>query len=487
MVEEGKLGSKILRIKIRRWWHYGSLRVRANAKKLGVVVGLGLISLCHAHGSGLKNLFESVKSEYKANAELITMVENQRKVNAEVEHLVSNEISAQIRNLAKSLMVARSDSLQASIDRLKDPKIRNSEIRRNFKDATGNSQTSFHCLATQCAADYRALKAMGLEEIIPEDLKRASALCQNYIKNEHIKPFIYEIENSDKEIKKFIYEHNLSGGCLLFYPRDRKGNYHAVALDMPKNGFLYNDSMDEILTSYANNERKNTPVNATSFRKKAPGRKAIVIDKLEFFIAMIERHIEGKTLAEQTAFLYQGGAEEFINHLQQVTNLKEKELTASINASVCQFSEKNHNQRSKDGIYLLALLPLVAERKNSNDLLEMLAQLDKQDSVMDKIEYLNMDNGKKFSAALSALPLREQQQFMAALRQEGVNQLGIMTDPNLAALSVFKSQQEWLSTQVWHKVAPETKKTSLKEQGKKAEKTTVKRAVVNTAKIRSKA
>lgn len=487
MTEEDNLRLKILKIKLRRWSHHGIRWTKSNAKKLGLAVGLGLISICNANGQSFKNLLASARSEYKSNKELFAWVEKQTQVSPEAGAVVSEEISNQIRYLAEELMFARNDSLQSSIDRLKNPRTRTKEIRNNFKDATGVSRIAFHCLATQCAADYRALKAMGLEGIIPADLKQSSALCSAYVRNENIKPFVYEVENTDEAVKACIREHNLSGGCLIFYPRDRKGNYHAVALDMPEGEFSYNDEIDEILTSSANNERKGAPVKTASFQKKAPGRKALVVDKLGFFIAMLERHIEGKTLAEQTAFLYRGGAEEFITHLQQVTNRNKESLVASIDNMIGKVSETNNDAHTTAGMYLLALVPLAAKRKNGKDLFDMLSKLDEQDSVMEKVEYLNTDNGKRFSEAMTALSTREQQQFISALSQDGIDRYGVIKDTNLAALSVFKAQQEWLSTQVWHEVAPETKKTSLKEQGKKSEKPTVKRAVVNAAKTRSKA
>ena len=486
MTEEDKLRLKILKIKLRRWSHHGVRWTKSNAKKLGLAVGLGLISICNANGQSFKNLLASARSEYKSNKELFAWVEKQAQVSPEAGAVVSEEISNQIRYLAEELMFARNDSLLSSIDRLKNPRTRTKEIRNNFKDATGVSRIAFHCLATQCAADYRALKAMGLDAIIPADLKQSSALCSAYVRNENIKPFVYEVENTDEAVKACIREHNLSGGCLIFYPRDRKGNYHAVALDMPEGEFSYNDEIDEILTSSANNERKGAPIKTASFQKKAPGRKALVVDKLGFFIAMLERYIEGKTLAEQTAFLYRGGAEEFITHLQQVTNQNKETLVASIDKVLGNVSETNNDAHTAAGMYLLALVPLAAKRKGK-DLFEMLSKLDEQDSVMEKVEYLNKDNGKEFAKALSALSAREQQQFLASLSRDGIDRYGVITDTNLAALSVFGFQQKWLSTQVWHEVAPETKKTSLKEQGKKAEKTVVKKTVVSVANSRGKA
>lgn len=466
MTEEEKLRLKILKIKARRLSHRGMRWAKNNIKKTLLFMGLGLISVANAHGQGFKNLLASAQKEYKSNAELFAWVEKQSQVNPEANAMVSDEISNQIRYLAEELMFARNDSLSSSIDRLRNTRTRTKEIRNNFQDAVGYSRVAFHCLATQCAADYRALKAMGLEGIIPADLRQASALCSAYVKHADIKPFSYEVENTEEAIKTFIREHNLSGGCLIFYPRDRKGNYHAVALDMPDGDFFYNDSTDEILTSSANIERKGVPVRTGSFQKKAPGRKAIIVDKLGFFIAMLERYVEGKTLAEQTAFLYRGGAEEFMNHLQQVTNQNKETLVASIDNLIGVAPDTNNDPRMTAGLYLLAVVSLAGRRKNGKKLFEMMNKLEEYDSVVEKIEYLNANNGKDFSDAMSALSSKERQQFMGILRKSGEDRYGQITDANLAALTVatFAHQHEVLQT--WHEVA-ETKKTMLPPQTKK--------------------
>ena len=487
MTEEEKLRLKILKIKLRRLLHRGAKWTKKQSKKLGLVVGLTLVSICNANGQSFRDLLASARSEYKSTKDLFAWVENQANRNPAARELISQELSNQVQYLAEELMLARNDSLAASIDRLRNPRTRTREIRNNFRDATGVSKIAFHCLATQCAADYRALKAMGLEDIIPKDLKQASALCRAYAQNADIRPFVYEVENTDEAIKACIREHHLSGGCFIFYPRDRKGNYHAVALDMPDGDFLYHDGIDEFLTSSANNERKGTPVKTASFRKKAPGRKALVIDKLGFFITMLERHIAGKTLAEQTAFLYRGGAEEFMNHLQKVTNQPRENILASIEKTIFDASKDAQDNRSMAGLYMLGLVLILAKRngKNSSDLFYNLVELSEQETVMDKIEYLNKDLGKKFSESLSILSPEEKKSFYASINDMSTDNNGIVTDPDVIALQAFSFQQQWLSTQTWHEVAPASKKTSLKEQGKKTTKTTVKTPQKTLSRTRS--
>jgi hypothetical protein len=267
-------------------------------KKVGLVTGLTLISLCSKAQAApsFKEIFTATIKEQKNNKELLEMLEHRIKRDSAINNIVNEEINTQISLLAKEFLQARTDSLSSSIDRLKNPQSRINEIKRNFKDATGISQISSYCLATQCAADYRAMKAMGLDAIIPQNLKDNSALCCSYIRTDEVKPFAYEVANTDKAIREFIKNKKMSGGSLILYPRD-KYNYHAVSLDMPERSFEYDDTSYQILTSSANKERKSVSVSTSSFRSKAPGRKAIVVDKLEFFIALLEKHIEGKSLA----------------------------------------------------------------------------------------------------------------------------------------------------------------------------------------------
>lgn len=473
LTDEEKKRLKILKILLRKNIHKGVRKGIKIAKKAGLVLGLTLISICGKaqNPTSFKNILALASSEQKSNVELISMIEKSIMSDSTAKKVVADEINAQIRHLAEDFLYARSDSLSSSIDKLKNPKTRTKEIRRNFKDATGISQISSHCLATQCAADYRALKAMGLEQIVPEDLKKSSALCRSYVRTSDVKPFAYEVANTDAAINKFIEEHNFSGGTMIFYPRGG-GNYHAVSVDMPKEEFEYNDSIDEILTSGANREKKGVPVSTASFRAKAPGKKAVIVDKQSFFIALLENHLSGKTLAEQTAILYQGGADEFINHLYKVTNTGKEELLANIeNIVLYSKNNKPETPRKADGLYLLAMVPLAYNRRSDKTLqaIETIEnELNEFSLLEDKCEYLEGNLRK----ALSKMSKKEQEQFLGSLVFSSGGQFKM--DQNTAAFAVYPfwkafgnaSQKANENEEIWHQVS--NAKPKIKENTKQS-------------------
>ena len=439
--DEDKLRLKILKIKFRKGVHHGVKTSIKFAKKVGLVLGLTLVSLCakSQNITSFRELLAMASDGQKNSQKLLAMVENRTMTDSIAKDFVQDEINAQINRLTEDFLYARSDSLSSSIDRLKNPRSRTREIRRNFKDAVGYSSISSHCLATQCAADFRALKAMGLEQILPQDLKEASALCRSYVQNPAVKPFAYEVANTDSDIKEFIKSHNLTGGALIFYPRDRY-NYHAVSLDIPEGEFEYNDSTDQILTSGANREKKADPVSTSYFRKKAPGRKAIIVDKQDFFISLLEKHLEGKTLAEQTAILYRGGADEFLQHLCKVTDVDKKTLIANIEKTVSNnatYTQKN--DRSSTGLYLLALVPMAYHRRSGKmtQALELIEkELDELTSLNDKCEYLD----KSLPKALVGMTKEEQKQFIDSLIFSTLND-SLKIDSNIAAFAGYKFWQ----------------------------------------------
>ena len=416
LTEEEKLRLKILKIKLRKGLHRTIKTGIKITKKIGLIAGLALVSLCGKAQTptSFKDILAAAITEQKSNEELLGMMENRAQKDSVANTIIQEEINTQINLLAREFLYARTDSLSASIDRLQNPRSRTKEIRRNFRDAVGISQISSHCLATQCAADYRALKAMGLEQILPQNLRESSALCRSYVRTDAVKPFAYEVANTDTAIREFIRTHKMSGGTLIFYPRDRY-NYHAVSVDMPDGEFEYNDSTYQVLTSSANKERKSVPVSTASFRAKAPGRKAIIVDKLEFFIAILEKHLEGKTLAEQTALLYQGGASEFLQHICKATSIDKKQMVADIGNIVTNIHiDMAEDKRKKDGLYMLALVPLVYNRRSNKNmyLLDVIEdELDQFSSLEDKCAYLD----KVLSKALTGMSKDEQKQFMDSL------------------------------------------------------------------------
>ena len=206
LTDEEKLRLKILKIKLRKGLHRGVKTGIKITKKVGLVLGLTLVSLCGKAQTqtSFKDILASAIIEQKDSGELLGMLENRGRKDSVANAIIKEEINTQINLLAKEFIYARTDSLSASIDRLKNPRSRTKEIRRNFRDAVGVSQLSSHCLATQCAADYRALKAMGLEGIIPQNLRESSALCRSYINTNEVKQFAYEVANTDTAIGDFF-------------------------------------------------------------------------------------------------------------------------------------------------------------------------------------------------------------------------------------------------------------------------------------------
>ena len=466
LTEEEKLRLKILKIKLRKGFHRTIKKGIRFSKKAGLILGLTLVSLCSKAPTKIsaKNIFDIVSANVKDNAELLKMIEGHAQRDIITQNAIQREISNQINTLAEEFVSIRSDSLSASIDRLKNKRSRNSEIRRNFRDAVGISQISSYCLATQCAADYRALKAMGLEQIIPDDLKQNSALCVSYINNDNVKSFVHKVPNTDKAIKEFIQKNKMSGGALIMYPRD-KYNYHAVSLDMPDNGFEYNDSIYQILTSSANKERKSVPISTSSFRSLAPGRKAVIIDKLDFFVAMLEKHLNGKSLAEQTALLYQGGADEFIAHISEAVNLGKKQTLAEIEDVVNKsYINMPKDKRSKEGLYLLAMVPLVHTRKTAQNMYlldEIEKELNQFSTLDDKCAYID----KTLNKALVGMPKEEQKQFIDSLIQSSKGTP--VMEQNTAVFAAYKFWQmldersDQDNKEPWHEVANDKNKKTL--------------------------
>lgn len=479
LTDEEKLRLKILKIKLRKGLHRGVKTGIKITKKVGLVLGLTLVSLCGKAQTqtSFKDILASAIIEQKDSGELLGMLENRGRKDSVANAIIKEEINTQINLLAKEFIYARTDSLSASIDRLKNPRSRTKEIRRNFRDAVGVSQISSHCLATQCAADYRALKAMGLEGIIPQNLRESSALCRSYINTNEVKPFAYEVANTDTAIREFIRTHKMSGGTLIFYPRDRY-NYHAVSIDVPDGEFEYDDSTYQILTSSANKERKSVPISTASFRAKAPGRKAIIVDKLEFFISLLEKHLEGKSLAEQTALLYQGGADEFLQHICKATNIDKKQIIANIETTVARANvDIPQDKRTKDGLYVLALVPLVYNRRSSKNmyLLEVVEEeLDQFSSLEDKCAYLD----KVLSKALVGMPKEEQKQFMDSLIISSEDN-SIKMDRNTAVFAAYHFWQMLNQSSTtgkeesWHKVADVADKKLSKTPAQKSKKVAV--------------
>ncbi len=486
LTDEEKKRLKILKILLRKNIHKGVRKGIKIAKKAGLVLGLTLISICgKAHNpTSFNKILAMASSEQKSNVELISMIEKSIMNDSIAKKVVADEINAQIHHLAEDFLCARSDSLSSSIDKLKNPNTRTKEIRRNFKDAVGVSQISSHCLATQCAADYRALKAMGLETIIPEDLRKSSALCCSYVRTDDVKPFAYEVPNTDAAINKFIEEHNFSGGTMIFYPRGG-GNYHAVSVDMPKEEFDYDDSADKILTSGANKERKGVPVATATFRAKAPGKKAVIVDKQSFFIALLEKHLEGKTLAEQTAILYQGGAAEFVDHLYKVTDIGKEEILASLmNVASESKNTQPETPRRADGLYLLAMVPMAYQRRSDKTMQAVLRiedELNEFSSLEDKCEYLDGNLRK----ALSKMSKKEQEQFFDSLAFSSGGQFKM--NQNTAAFAVYPfwkafadaSQKTNENDGVWHQVSnskPKNKENTKQPKNKVVSKTSKQRS-----------
>ena len=474
LTEEEKLRLKILKIKMRKLLHRCIKTSVKIIKKVGLVVGFTLVSICGKAqtSTSFKNILAAAMNDQKNGKELVVMLENQAKKDSLANNIIQDEINNQINVLAKEFLQARTDSLSSSIDRLKNSRTRSQEIRRNFKDAIGVPQISSHCLATQCAADYRALKAMGLGEIIPQSLKESSALCRSYVRTDEVKPFAHEVANTDTAIREFIRNNKMSGGTLVFYPRDRY-NYHAVSIDMPEKGFEYDDSTYQILTSSANKERKSVPVSTASFRAKAPGRKAIIVDKLEFFIALLEKHLEGKSLAEQTALLYQGGADEFIQHISKATNIDKKQMVASIENIVTESNlSMSHDKRQRNGLYMLALVPLAYNRRSDRNmyLLDIVEdELNKFSSLEDKCAYLDKTLGK----ALVGMSKEEQRQFVESLVFSSRDNYKKMdqTVATLAAYNFWKIINKASSIgkeDIWHKVASSENKAPVQKDAKKS-------------------
>ena len=222
----------------------------------------------------------------------------------------------------------------------------------------------------------------------------------------------------------------------------------------------------------ANRENKGTPVATASFRAKAPGKKAVIVDKQSFFIALLEKHLSGKTLAEQTAILYQGGADEFINHLYKTTNIVKEDLLANIeNVVLYSKNTKPENARKADGLYLLALTPMAYHRRSGKTMqaIEVIeSELNEFSSLEDKCEYLDGNLHK----ALAKMPKMEQGQFLDSLAS--LNSGSLKMDQNTAVFAVYPfwkafgeaTQKTNENDDVWHQVS--NAKPKIKENTKQS-------------------
>lgn len=132
--KEDKQKIKILKIKLRKAIHRGIKIGIKFTKKVGLVTGLFLVSLCgkSQNNVSLKSIFMTAISEQRNNKELLVILEKNAKTDSTTNNIIQNEITNRINKLAEDFLFIRNDSLYSSIDKLKNRYTRNSEIRRNF-------------------------------------------------------------------------------------------------------------------------------------------------------------------------------------------------------------------------------------------------------------------------------------------------------------------------------------------------------------------